>query len=475
MGDKLIKEIKEKFEISEINLGWNHPPEDIFDNAIKEVTRKKRDRRRRGFIWIFSLTGIFIVGVIGLYISSPSAGQGIHKAAAIQEVIVDNLDSPLDFEKDHHSHSATVRDIKSRSDVQFASGTVDSNRTSDNEQKAATSDNGKGYHLDNSAVLDKGSQDKTVFVNRGSLNRSGESDLVAPLNIYNPVLLVMALPSQTVFLKEGKEDMLMIDKTVEFLEESDLPAQKEWYIGYGRNYSSIHMESNVPSEYSLIGYDQRYEGFEISSGISIPIANRLRINNFISFQKRNNQSVFEQVETRSSKNFSSGTNGMMVYEMNQQMTPFGMVHSNIKMEMDQKDMTDVMLNKTSINQDLYFASFGTELEYSLANSRIWGFSVSTGLSFNHLLSVNTDTHFFMYDEKHEEMGDIQYAENTLSQPANDFLGFSVGAKLERRFSNNKSLFVRLSHHSSLTNLLEHQNIHTRLLTTNLRLGMSSSF
>jgi len=403
--NKVAQAFKEKFEeASNIDHGWNSPPDFIFEEAIATVNNKKEKKKKRNFFFMLfsSLVLVLIFSQVLSY----------NKVSTLEDKINSISIKGGSQEVDHNQNSISATETAINTRPAVAQKAIEDSSTNTTTKQSIITTNSESrltpsYSALNSASA-KTSQTKEKVSSENSISKDQaiSSDYTSAQNtsvtVDKPLKENNAIQTLTSVNDERLSSLAlipsialaMIDAKKTALPElrSDLAIDIEKKNGLEltltliRNNSTFAMNGKFHSEQSLTKYDDFYTGSGIQLGLSLPLGNKLKWINAFSFNKIHNQSEANLDASYSKANEKADSEGMTMYETSMHLeSPVGSFSQSMAFTVDPAlaHEGDIISDHVKINQCLDVLSLSSGLRYDLLqkNRFTWSTDLSLGLSY----------------------------------------------------------------------------------------------
>ena len=406
-------------EQSSQNLGWNDPPDFVFDEAIAVVNGQKNLDNKKNLFLLLALLGIgLLIGVL-LY-SHKKVTTLEHKVDLLSVGSLDsdisshNGDGTLDkgqaLDAAVSSDDSKVVDRKEEIVVAEYSTSNLVNNTFANKP-AITSEiseepkviNASNAFDQNSATIIRDIQvNETAVSEYSRLSNPTKDNKVNPAPIGgSDILYNLKMLDYKIYPLETESRPIELYNDISWAEKA---AKNDFTISFAaiRNFTTLSM-----SEYSgpqvLTAYDDYYSGVGYQVGLSLPVSPKLNWVNAVAYNRFNNESFNTSSNSYNKINEFSINPGSTMYLMDMDIeSPVGVLNETMAFEVDPllTNEGDVIEDKVTIGQYLNVFSLSTGLEYALVQTKNinWYARTSIGAAYISKLATRMDSEIIMNDK-----------------------------------------------------------------------------
>ena len=484
--DSLERMFRTRLNNVEPSDDWAKPPRLAFEQALKEVGRKKRKRRLFILIPLFGLLAIIGFTVVYNLLDNRiekiedvlENKETIHPIAINNEVV---KDGELPFRQGDDSQSIQSTPAIAERELTNAER-VDSS-VHDAKSLSAPSKNFGGQSLN------ENTQSQLIFSPVSDLRE--ESTGSGVLN--NPSTNAIVLGGKHKESFDATEEVNVLDQLVseklnlfpteiaalpivnidpfdliprEFFPHQmrisglySIPTKKSklaLFVLAGNNLSRFSMNNVNSSQFSLTKYDNRYLGYAFDVGLSYSLSNRIDLQFISGFQKIVNQSLFEHNFAYDESNEYVDAQGELHYDMIMNVeSPLESIAERRIFSLGDFDLSngDLIMNNTDITESLHVLSLATELSYNVFSKGAFNLAFNSGIGFSQIIKSKEQLSVEML-HKDDKMTSMNIVHDDLRKLNSNYFSARLGLEVDLELGKRFSILGRTSYLRSLSSLRE---------------------
>lgn len=478
-------DFKDRFDQESNNdLGWNNPPDFLFEDAINSINNQNK-KKRKSILFIL-LAGFVLTGVmINQYYFSNR---------------IENLESQVE----------KISAVESTKSEVSSAGTLSADQTIiDTEQvivakKAEESVTSKSLAKEKTTSIMVGSEKEADLLDNFSVEkRKSRSALISEKNqlkkqsvITTPrvtesnkeeITLLSAIPtlsfitraSVSILLMDDNSRQIVLDRTPDI--KASTPVSKlQSRIGLRleRNISTLRMTAPLGTQ-DLTLYDNYYSGVGVHLDYVLPISSKLELVSSVSYRKISNESLAESTLAYQKGIEVDMPGEMAIYEMDNEIeSPLGTLEERMQLFVD-PSLTkegDMLQQSISLDQCVSIIGLSSGFSYKLLDTQKFTWAASAQPSLNIILGMESNMHS-QYEMHDVLMGE---SESKLVEAANTrklYGSLNLSSSFSYKLSNDFQLSFGLGYQRGMSSLRKDMNnssgTYLNSWTTNV--GISKSF
>ena len=496
---------KERFDLeSNEDLGWNSPPDFIFDDAIASVNSnaKNRNTQTKVFYLLLPISALVLL-VYSIYTSTNTA-QSIDAQNKKVEALENDMAS-LREAINSKTLTTPVTDSGLSSTHTPAANTSKAVQTAETSQEEIVSSVAeevvsKGATVQPSKTKTNLATQKTSSIssvnensNRSAVITDGNDKVVKTLvepiaeSVINSVSILGDLPT-VASLSLSPLHETAVDPAYSFddrLSFTELHTQEEEAVNRKHrlsfnlmsDYSSLNMTTLSSTTNLPQNNGKFYSGYGSSISYAVPVGKRLSFVNSASYNKIRNLSEMTNTMVYDKGNeVPSGPNSARYVVDTELDTPMGTVKETMEFSVDPTLVNDgdLIEHNTTLSQRLSILNLSSGLELDVVDIGPLKLRTSLQLGLNYVSDLNNQM-----DSKYKMQNRIMGENNTHTYNAQDMNKFfgsaSLGAALSYDVCEDYSLNFGLNYQRSITSLRSKVNGETHLINWFSSVGISRSF
>lgn len=448
-------DFKDRFDQeSNSDLGWNNPPDFLFEDAINSVNNQNKKKRKS--MLFFLLAGIILLGI---FVNQYYFANRIENLESqVEKISATSLKkestSPVNINVAPVSEELKVEEVKAEVAIETSvngylqKDIIDEDITTsitNISEPEANPLNQSFYETKQSGTVSVSANTKLQRQHIERTSTTNPSDSTPKEGVSNSLLsAVSALPSITAagvssLRLEYNPLLVSLDRVPDvktIAADSDLTAQLG--LRLERNISTLIMTAPLGAQ-NLTLYDNYYNGIGLQVDYSMPLSSKLDMISSVSYRKISNESLAENTLS-----YQKGTEVMMpgqmaMYEMDNEIeSPLGTLEERMQLVVDPSTTQDGDALHQSISLDQCISVIGLASGFSyklLDNSKLtWAASVQPSLNIILGMESKMHSHYEMHDiMMGESEVKLEEANNTRKLYGSLNLGSSISYKLSRDY------------------------------------------
>jgi len=471
-------------EKSQLDHGWNAPPDFIFEDAIEVVNRRKK-RKKNSFLYLASF-GFILVAVILSQVYANNKVKNLEERIDLLTTTKTTAPAIIKNKKNTVTETEQLAPVSSVDNKIVATRksipTTSSRMTTRTEVSRITSTT-QPTSLFNSRIS---------IAQKSIANSTKNLSIVADNNNSNPIQPLLGttpavINSKTVLTPSlsslGPKPLSLTRKPLSLqptLEKSKID-KRVLYLRFliNRNSSSLKMSGPAPTHQTLTKYDAYYSGYGFQTQISVPLSSRFSITGTAAFNKYHNQSATNFSASYKKSNEKEMTSGMTMYETMMALeSPVGTLDHQMQFEVNPLITRegDLITENSVLDQCLSITSFSGGVEYRLIQNATFHWSTSIGIGANYINNIKSElnSEYLMHNKS---MGKSYATMDEVKNLNAFYSSIELGTLGAISFGEKYQLSLGLGFSRSLSSLRNNSNggASTYIVNWNSSIGLTRAF
>ncbi len=446
---------------------WNVPSDDLFDNAIKSI--EQNDKQRTPWFKLRWLLASFLfILFAGLGILIINQQNEVNTLTQQLNDLNKSLQQKKAIEKEYDhlgSNDLKALDIETTIEAEDLNEIVSNEITGKNKKTkllaGSFSNKVKFAEPSNSSfskVLEESKQFNTdnfagvPVPQMPKFTLEKNQSLLSVLTKNNSI--AHSQPVGSLGLTNLNYERIFENKTIQLVEKNTEQTKWSAFVYAGHSLSSFDMRGSGISNVDLTEYDQFYGGWQFAGGVSYDLNKKNFLKFDITYNRTQNHSLYQSVESYDSSNEFINVNGETIYRSDMTIqTPLGIIYDQMEMDVTGQTLSngEQMTNKTHIHQRLNFLSLNAEISHRLYQLNQFELLVSVGLSLNRMMNCNQDLEISMYHDQ-DMMGSQNYSYQSIENIRTYFAGSHLGINARKSFANRTFIQIGANYNRFLNSL-----------------------
>lgn len=466
---KISEYLKSQFDAnSNKDLGWNSPPDFLFEEAISTITNDRQKKKKR-LLFFFSALGLLSAVLLNQLYSA-------HK--------LNDLETKINHLVSEKQSDEKTKELKNTIPANTAkeSKEKDSKKEVNKSQTFSSTTNSNSHSKLNSKEIKNQHHIPVQKVNEETTgtekNTSFESLLLKRQlnNNLNPLSRI----NLSSLLSNNNRDELLYSKSLSNIETKSKKFTRRAKLGFYilNNLSTMKMTAPISDQQSLTDYDKYYSGIGIGVEYLIPIVKKISIKNSFTYRRIHNQSIINTTLQYSKANEVIMGSNMAMYDMDNTLeTPMGTLVERMQLVVDPTLTSegDMLHQSTSMDQCLSIINFSTGIDASIVSVEKLDWHAGMQIGINYISNLE-NTFLSRYEIDGKMMGENNSTLKSISNNNHIFGSVIFNTGFSYSLSNNLELSIGGTYEKSLNSLrTSSNNSKTFLVNWASQLGLKKSF
>ena len=479
---------KKRFEEeSSQDLGWNTPPDFLFEDAIAVVNREKSKKRRNLLYFVIAIGLVGLFSTLHYYSSSKFAdleskileleAVQVHNSAQDVSPVIGNLTETYSIDKvidqNIEQVSPSTKEVVNN-EVQYQPISKENKLdlvTAQHRQLRPVTRNFQGQ----ASTQNHLASSQRIFENKTNKSPLSQGLKVALLsgtaNITSkPLSQLVSESTMDIDYSSGFVSGVVTNDIEERRPKSVLS------VLYRNNYSAIRTSGEIEGTI-MSGAEDFYNGSGLAITYSHPVSKKFSLLGGVALDKILNKTSIKTSRTYDKANENSIGQNLVEFEMPSTIeSPFGSFDDTVILILDPRaaNQDDVVEHNTSLIQKASVLNFSLGAQYHIIDNEKFQWNISTSAGLSYILQLETDVQssFKMQDRI---MGTV--SENVTDKLNTTFATGEVQTSFSYNLRNNWRLQIGGGYQMGLSDIRNDLNssFSSKLHMWHTSIGLSKSF
>ncbi len=466
---KISDIFKSKFdEKSNQDLGWNNPPDFLFEEAISTINNNKERKKKR---LIFFISALGLIGAVLL-----NQLYSAHKLNDLETKINHLVSQKQNDRKTKEIVKSIPTNPSKNSKKEDNKIESSKDKTISKAVKNKTSFEGDSPQLisQQNIIAKEIKEEGADFVKtRNSKSFTAPNTTLSILNplssIYGNALLSNQNRAKFDYFKDLADTEAVTSK-------SALKSKLGLHIL--NNLSTMKMSGPISVQQALTEYDKYYSGIGIGVDYFIPVTEKISLRNSFAYRRIQNQSLINSTLQYSKANEVIMSSNIAMYDMDNTLeTPMGTLVERMQLVVDPNSTNDgdMLHHSTSMDQSLSIVNFATGIDASIFSIGKFNWHSGVQLCINYISNLE-NTFQSRYEMDGKMMGEKNTSINSINNSNHIFGSILFNTGFSYSLSDNLELSLGGTYEKSLNSLrTSDNNSKTFLVSWASQLGLRKSF